>query len=485
MNLTKPDRLFLMTTLFLAFAAAGCTHDGNGGDAAAEVSTVLEIDRVVPVGRAEITESLELVGTLVPWRFAAIVPEVDGVIEHLPAYEKEIEYEVGGEKYTQPVTLDIGHAVKENDILVELDPRQFELALNVAQRKLDLAKAEFDKLVAWRRSEEVDQLRAQRDEAAAVFEQAKLDLKRCEELCARDVASKSDHDAAVMTYNTAEAAKKRAEAALKLAEGAPTPEEVAVAKAQVELAQAEVALCQEDLDKCTIKSPFDGVITDRYKGVGDRVTAGPRVEIMQIIDPSILFAQVAVPERYQHAIRVNDTAVVQAPGVSEPVPGVVGLVNEKIDPQTRTFRVRVGVENKKRDPDSDSTERIFKSGSYVRVTLPVKSSPGALVVPTEAITFDEGLPAVFVFRGDHVEKRPVKLGISNRAEYEVVEGLSEGERIVAAGTALLADGIPVRLRAPGSSPPEVARADVPASPKEVEAHEGGLSLASEPRGGKR
>jgi len=185
---------------------------------------------------------------------------------------------------------------------------------------------------------------------------------------------------------------------------------------------------------------------------------GPQVPIMQIVDPAILFAQVAVPERYQRLIQRNDLAAVESPGVSEPVAGVVALVNEKIDPETRTFRVRVGVENRRRDRESEQGERIFKSGSYVRVTLTVGSAPETLVVPVEAMTFDGGQPAVFVFHGDRVEKRPVRLGISSRAEYEIIGGLAEGERIVAGRTALLADGMPVRLVPRAAAPDATAAA---------------------------
>jgi len=442
--MTRCDTLWLFVVI-LAVALPGCSRSGADEGPPTEFSSVLEIDAVTPVRRAQIAESLELVGTLIPWRFATIVSEVDGVIAELPSYEK-VEYEIGGVKYTEDLTLDIGHEVEKDDVLLKIDPGEFQLALDAANARLTLAEKELANLYAWKRPEERKQLRAAAEEAAAVLERARLDLERADQLALDDAISQSQHDALKMAHQTAEAAHRRAEAAFELAENGPTDEQKEVALAQIALAQSEVDLRQDKLDKCTIYSPYDGVITDRYVGKGDRVTAMPRVDIMQIIDPSILFAEIGVPEKYQRLVHVGDPAVVQARGVSQKVPGVVGLVNAKIDPQTRTFRVRVGVKNDRLDPASDSGERIFRSGSYVRVALTLESAPDALVVPFGAMTFDEGQAAVFVFSGDRVEKRPVKLGLSSRSQYEVVEGLAEGEQVVAGNTSLLADGAAVRLK---------------------------------------
>lgn len=472
----------LLTAALLATLPLGCSRSQPDDGPKLDSLPVLEITNVAPVRRSEITESLELVGTLYPWRYATIVSEVDGVIASLPTHGEEIKAEVGERKFSMPVLIDMGHDVKEGSLLVEIDKRPFQLELDAANAKLDVATKELANLLAWKRQEEIEQLEAGADEADALLKRAKLDLDRCEELCEQQAVSESQHDATLAAHQTALAAKKRADAALQLAKAGPTPEQIAVGEAQLALAESEVALRQDDLAKCTIYCPYDAVVVDRYVGVGDRVTAMPRVEIMQIIDPSILLAQVSVPEKYQRLIEVNDLATVQAPGISQPVPGLVALVNQKIDPETRTFRARVGIENPKLDPNSATSERRFKSGSYVRVTLSLASESDALVVPAEALTFDAGQPAVFVFCGDHVEKRSVTVGMSNGTEYEIREGLSEGDQIVVGGTALLADGLPVRLKGAGASPAHVSRSELPSGGNVAGDGEPRVSLAADSGG---
>ena len=453
-----------LTLVVLGVALWGCSRNGAEDAASWEAPPPLEVE-VVPVAEAPITETLRLNGSLIPLRFANIVSEVDGVIKDIPDAEEKIQYKVGDRTVTRGVTLDIGHHVKKRQILVEIDPTDCQLALEAAQAKLALARGELAKLNVWRREEERRQLKAQYDEAVALLERCEKDRERGKTLIAKNAISKEEYDRVMTACSVAVAVQERAKAAWDVAQAGPTKEEIVIAEANVALAQAEVNLRQEKLNKCTIRAPYDAVIAERYVGVGDRVTALPRVEIMQIIDPSLLFAEVAVPERYQGRIHIGAPARLRARGVTDLaqkesaagnvetpkaavkdfVPAVVGLVNDKIDPQTRTFRVRVGFENDR---------GLFKAGTFAQVELTIDSAPRAVVVPARAVTFADGQPVVFLLSGERVKRRPVRLGIVSRDQqnpeadkYEVLAGLVPGDRVVVgSATAMLADGMAVRPR---------------------------------------
>ncbi len=430
-----PRRLRYFLALALLLPATGC-----GRTAATESSTEppapILVD-VAPVERASIRTELDMVGTLIPLRATTVVSDVDGRIASFPSSERRIEYEEAGQMKSEALGLDLGHPVRKGDVLVQIDTVDFELALRTAKAEYELAQRNLEHLRAWKREEEVRQLEARLEEAQAAADRAQADLARAEQLLGTRTVSQSQFDETVAAAHMAAAAVRQAEAAVEMARAGPTPEELAVAEAQVAAAAARVAIQQEKLDKTTVRAPYDAVIADRYVDVGDRVTAMPRVEIMQIIDPQVLFAQVAVPERYQEVVKLGDVATVTAEGVVAAFPARVDLINAKIDPETRTFRVRVTIDNR---------EGVLRAGGFVRVALPVGSAADVPVVPAEAVVFTEGRPAVFVYEDGRVRRVSVEVGLSDGEFYEITSGVEPGRRVAVSRTSLLTDGMAVTAR---------------------------------------
>ncbi len=441
---------------FLAFAslllpAAGCGHTEATGRTT-DPPKPIQVT-VAPVGRASIRAELDLVGTLIPLRATIIVSDVDGQIASFPASQRSIEYEEAGKTVSQALGLDLGHAVRKGEVLVQLDPVDFELALGMAKAEHELAKRNLDHLLSWRRDEEILQLEAAIEEAQAASTRAQADLNRAEQLLSKKAVSQGQFDESRAAAQMAAAGVKWAEAALAQAKAGPTAEEVAVAEAKVASAAAQVAVQQEKLDKTTIRAPYDAVISDRYIDVGDRVTAMPRVEIMQIIDPQVLFAQVPVPERYQGVVRLDDMATITAEGIPVAFPARIDLINAKIEPETRTFRIRITVDNR---------QGILKAGGFVRVALRVGSAADVPVVPLESVVFAEGRPGVFVHEKGHVRRVPVEVGISNGRMYEIASGVLPGQEVAVNRTSLLTDGMPVTaVRAPMAEQEEPAPSPLP------------------------
>ena len=430
------------------------------------------------VRRDTIASELELVGTLIPIRATTIVPDVDGVIESFPESDRLVRYLEDGEVKSQFLGLNLGHAVKEGDVLVKIEDTNFRLAVEAAQAELELTRRLREELVAWRRDEEKRQAEAQLDEAMAAVELGKTELERAEELRRTKMISEGEFDVLVMNARCAEAAKKRAQAAFDMTNAGPTPEQIAVADARVVAAEVQVKLRQDDLEKTTIEAPYDGVIVDRFVDVGDRVQAMPRAEIMQICDPRVLLAQVAVPEQYQRRVRLFDQSGasdetqqvwVYADSLSERIPGRVDLINVKVEPETRTFRIRVLIDNR---------QGLLKPGGFVRVGLPIASVVDVPVVPEEAISYEEGQPVVFVYRDGYVKKLPVLIGLSNHQDCEIRSGLSGDELVVVGNTSLLTDGLSVRPRTSGPAAAPVTAESNPANRLDADSSEHDGTLAS-------
>ncbi len=421
--------------LALALGLSGCGQSTDTSEQTEE-QRLLQVE-VVDVRPEQINSTLRLVGTLMPVRVATISSDVDGTIKSFAHSDRKLEYEENGQTKSVALPLDLGQKLRKGDVICQIDTTTYEHALSVAKANLELVKSQLLDLLSWKRTEEVAQIEAQVEEAKAAHARAKADLERSGSLIESKTTSQSAHDEIVMAERTAAAGVKSAEAALTLAKAGPTKEQIAVAKAGIEAAQAEVARHEENLRKTTIRAPYDSVVSNRYVGLGTRVTATPVVDIIQVIDQRALLAQVSVPEQYQGLIKLDSIAMVSTAGVPEAMPGRVDLINSIVDPDTRTFRVRVTIDNRK---------DTFKAGSFVNVDVPVVSASGVIVVPQTAITLSNGTPTVFVCKDGQVHRRTVRPGMRNRSHVEIVSGLTAGEQIVADKTSLLADGLRVQVK---------------------------------------
>lgn len=115
------------------------------------------------------------------------------------------------------------------------------------------------------------------------------------------------------------------------------------AKEQKSIAEKELYIASSQLSQRSIRSPFDGVITDRYMSLGERIEQKPIVRIAQI---NRLRALIVVPVSHYGKIKIDDIATItpnfpDAPTVS----GRVTLIDKVIDAASNTFRIQVDLEN--------------------------------------------------------------------------------------------------------------------------------------------
>jgi multidrug efflux pump subunit AcrA (membrane-fusion protein) len=416
----------------LGVLAPGCNQSGTetSENARTTLESRMEVE-LAPVALSDLSASIELVGNFVPHRRTVLVSEVDAVIEKIP--ERTVEFE--GQVFELP--LDIGEKVTKGELLVRLDRSEFELQMLVAEASLKKAQKDLLELTEPERPEELRRLRAAVTEAEARCQNTCTDQLRAQKLYDEKAIGKREWERLISEEEAAKAAVERAQATLEKAEKGPTEAEVAVLEAAVLQAEAQVKSVQWKLDRTEIYAPYDAVITDRYVDVGDRVTAMPRVEIMELMDISILSAQVSVPERYINSVTIGDIAEVWPQDATEPVRGVVGRINNKVDAITRTFRIRVGVMN---------TEGRMRAGQFVRVMLEVKSAAETLCIPRQAVVYLGGQPGVFVYEEGIVHRRTVELGIKTATTVEVLSGLAENDQVVVRDPAVLTDNMPVRVQ---------------------------------------
>lgn len=185
----------------------------------------------------------------------------------------------------------------------------------------------------------------------------------------------------------------------------------------------------------TLFAPRPGIVAHRGIAVGTAVD--PTTEIAVILDLSRVWVWAEVPEAASDRIKKGMTAHLQL-GSGSAIAARVEFIDPLLTETTRALKVRFSLPNPQRN---------LRPGSYGKAIF--KSAPrAALTVPREALVDTGDTQYVYVMKtNDLYEPRSVRVGVRQKDRVEILDGLSEGEPIVAAGVFLLDSES--RLRASG------------------------------------
>jgi RND family efflux transporter MFP subunit len=208
------------------------------------------------------------------------------------------------------------------------------------------------------------------------------------------------------------------------------------AQTSLESARHAVEIARKNLDDAVLRAPEDAIVARRLIEPG--ATVAPGVPAFRIVQTRIVRAIAPVPENEVARIRIGQPARVTVAALEREFTGKVYEIGVVADPLTRTYPVKVTLDN------ADGALRV---GMVVDVFLPIDGVAPALVVPREAIRIDEnGKTCVYVLELDgKVERRRVEV-VGFRGEWTAVStGVHEGEHVVVSGTPMLGDGMVVRV----------------------------------------
>ena len=212
-----------------------------------------------------------------------------------------------------------------------------------------------------------------------------------------------------------------------LPKGAASVEYAETTEAQAQMAEARAASLHAELDYKLLRAPFKATVTARFADPGalvqaatsSQTTALPFSRSRTWIASGIF---VYPDQRTAAIVRIGDKAEIW--DVARPhvkIPSAVSRTTGELDLRTRTLTVEV---------DLDNREGLILPGSFVRVSLSLKSPP-CVQVPAEALVSRGETQCVCVVgREDRVAVRPVTVFQSDGRMVKLTDGLSEGERVV-------------------------------------------------------
>ena len=306
---------------------------------------------------------------------------------HVEATDVRLAPEVGGRIVL--LTVKEGDRVEAGALILRLDGRDHELAVQRAKADQSQAEAQLRLLQAGSRREDISQAHAQaqavRDELAAAraeLEGAEADLQRFDALLRANAGSRKQRDDAATQRDVARERVRAIESRLRAAEATVAglkagarPQEIEAARARVEAAAAQVAVSQEAVADTSLAAPIAGVVTEKLVEVGEVIA--PRAPVVVISDLVAVWADVFVPEPAVPRIKLGQQATVFTDAGGSGLTGTVSYISPKAEFTPRNvqtseersklvYRVRVSVDNK---------DGILKQGMPVEAVIPLQALP--------------------------------------------------------------------------------------------------------------
>lgn len=379
------NRRFALGVVALAafLAAAGCSSSEKAKASPAGKPAV-SVDAAI-AATGDVTEGIEVVGTL------------------SPKYQAEIKSEYGG--VVARVYVNDWAQVRKGDPLLKVDTREGEVLLLKAKAALEMAKA--------------GQL-----EAEAAVARADREYDRAIKLQESGLLTRQGMDD---TRTQKEAAAAR----------------IAAAKAQVTAAGEDVAHATTRLSKAVIRSPFDGSVAERLVNAGDLVGEMQKV-VFRLVDNRLLELTASVPSTEMAALSVGQPVRFSSdafPG--REFDGKVAHINPSVSPGDRSVRVIAEVPNVPEVLKGGLfvKGRIVTGGRKGVVQVPRT----ALLSWNVAARKGE----VFVVDNNVARRRGVTTGAVQGDRVEIPSGLRPGEAVVTRGAFLLSDGDAVKIASAG------------------------------------
>jgi len=205
-----------------------------------------------------------------------------------------------------------------------------------------------------------------------------------------------------------------------------------VALNEVRVLEAQTALIRARLAKTEIRAPFNGLVGLRNVSVGAYLTPGSHIASIQ--DITTVKVEFSVAERHMDRLSTGNEVKVTVAGSAEPFTGTVYAIEPRIDPATRTIRLRARAEN----PGG----RIFP-GAFATVDLALREIPEAIFVPSGALIAGLNQQTVFVNDNGKAQVRPVQTGLRLDRDVQITRGLSTGDELITSGQLQLRPGMPV------------------------------------------
>jgi multidrug efflux pump subunit AcrA (membrane-fusion protein) len=411
----------IIATLLVAgsfLLISGCSKEK--ADAEPTVSV-----QVVPVEKTTIQHVIKTQAILFPKQQAAIVSKISAPV--------------------QKFLIKRGSKVHEGQLLAVLENRDLNAAAQDTQGAFSQAEATYETTTAAGLPEEMQKAEADTQQAKQALDAQEKIYQSRQQLFEQGALPRKELDQSgvdiVQARNQYSIAKRHLDTLVAIGK----QQELKAAAGQLQSAKGKYLGAEAQLSYSEIRSPINGVVTDRPLYPGEMAAAG--TAIVTVMDVSAVIAKAHIPQADAALLKIGDKGTLTVPGLDNPVEGKVTVVSPALDPNSTTVEVWLEARNPKQQ---------LKPGTSVQVALTAKTVKDALVVPAAAvITAADGSSAVMVAGSDgKAHQKAVKLGIRQDDDVQILDGVTESDKIVTTGAYGLPDNTKITVEAAEKESPK-------------------------------
>ncbi len=210
-----------------------------------------------------------------------------------------------------------------------------------------------------------------------------------------------------------------------------TSSDLAVAESEVAIAEAQLGQAKVAMYITEIRAPFNGVVTERMRNIGERLSVAD--EVIRLVDPDSIEVIARAPLNTVNFVKEGDVLALH--NDYRDGEGSVRTIVPFGNPQSHMFEVRLNV-----DPD------LWTVGESVRLAMPTANTKEVLAIPRDALVLRREGAFVFRIKSDETaEQVNVMTGLGAGNLIEVIGDLKPGDRVVIRGAERLQDGVTVNI----------------------------------------
>jgi membrane fusion protein (multidrug efflux system) len=202
----------------------------------------------------------------------------------------------------------------------------------------------------------------------------------------------------------------------------------------LEASKAEYDLIKAQIDKTEIKAPFNGVVGLREVSEGSFVTTANIIARLQNL--SNLKIDFAIPQKYTSLVKIGDELNFRLSGNDFQYKARVYAIEPKIDPSTRTLKLRAICTASYKD---------LYPGAFVNVEVNLKETEQAILIPSVSVVPELKGQSVYLYRGGRVSPQSVEIGLREEKRVQIISGLAEGDTVITSGILQIRPGAKVKI----------------------------------------